>query len=77
MDEKRFNEVLRSAIEKEIGSHNLYAMFEQVQAKGIERESAEQGVHHVLDYRNPDHFEEALKLTDLVVWTSLWNCSRM
>jgi NADPH2:quinone reductase len=26
--------------------------------------AAEQGAHHVLDHRSPDHFEEALRLTD-------------
>ena len=30
MDEKKFNEVLQFAIEKEIGTYNLYAMCKQV-----------------------------------------------
>jgi hypothetical protein len=30
MDEKKFNEILQFAIEKEIGTHNLYMMCKQV-----------------------------------------------
>jgi rubrerythrin len=50
MDEKRFNEVLRFAIEKEIATHNLYVMYEQVAkysgAKELFAELAEEEEQH-------------------------------
>ncbi len=50
MDEKRFNEVLRFAIEKEIGTPNLYAMCELVAkysgAKELFAELAEEEEQH-------------------------------
>ncbi len=50
MDEIKFNEVLQFAIEKEIGTHNLYAMCEQVAkysgAKDLFAELAEEEEQH-------------------------------
>ena len=50
MDEKRFNEVLQFAIEKEIGTYNLYTMCKQVArysgAKELFAELAEEEEKH-------------------------------
>ena len=51
MDEKRFNEVLRFAIEKEIGTYNLYTMCKEVAkysgAKELFAELAEEEEKHL------------------------------
>ncbi len=50
MDEKRFNEVLRFAIDKEIGTYNLYTMCKQIAkysgAKELFAELAEEEEKH-------------------------------
>jgi rubrerythrin len=50
MDEKKFNEILQFAIEKEIGTHNLYMMCKQVAkysgAKKLFAELAEEEKKH-------------------------------
>ena len=50
MDEKKFNEILQFAIEKEIGTYNLYTMCKQVAkysgAKELFAELAEEETKH-------------------------------